>query len=179
MTRVSHALDRIEVSFDDPNLVANAGLLLTSTLSDRLDLEALIDSTVKLRGRVGGARPGRKVLTLTHAMIAGATHIDHADVLRAGSTSAVLGHRVMAPSTIGTFLRAFTFGHVRQLEAVNGHALERAWVTGIRPADGLVIDIDSTICEVDGTHKQGAGYGYTHKLGYRSRRCADPVLVDR
>ena len=166
MTRVSHAIDRFDVSFDDPNLVANAGLLLTATLSDRLDLEALIDATVKLRGRVGGARPGRKVLTLTHAMIAGGTHIDHADVLRAGSTGAVLGHRVMAPSTIGTFLRTFTFGHVRQLEAVNGHALERAWTAGIRPADVLVIDIDSTICEVVGNAKQGAGYGYTHKLGY-------------
>ena len=69
--------------------------------------------------------PGRKVLTLVHAIIAGATHIDHVDVLRAGSTEAVLGHRVMAPSTIGTFLRSFTFGHVRQLEAVIGRALNR------------------------------------------------------
>ena len=172
MTRVSHALDRIEVSFDDPNLVANAGLLLTGTLADRLDLEALIDATVKLGGRVGGARPGRKVLTLTHAMIAGGTHIEHADLLRAGSTAAVLGHRVMAPSTIGTFLRSFTFGHVRQLEAVNGHTLERAWSAGVGPG-GLVIDIDSTICEVDGKHKQGAGYGYTRKLGYH------PILATR
>ena len=173
MTRVSHAIDRIEVSFDDPNLVANAGLLLTGTLSSRLDLESLIDSTVKLGRRVGGARPGRKVLTLSHAMIAGGTHIDHADMLRAGSTAAVLGHRVMAPSTIGTFLRTFTFGHVRQLEAVNGHALERAWAAGVGPVGSLVIDIDSTICEVDGNHKQGAGYGYTHKLGYH------PILATR
>jgi hypothetical protein len=173
VTRVSHAIDRIEVSFDDPNLVANAGLMLTGTLSSRLDLESLIDSTVKLGGRVGGARPGRKVLTLTHAMIAGGTHIDHADMLRAGSTGAVLGHRVMAPSTIGTFLRTFTFGHVRQLEAVNGHALERAWAAGVGPGGPLVIDIDSTICEVDGKAKQGAGYGYTHKLGYH------PILATR
>jgi hypothetical protein len=173
VTRVSHAIDRVEVSFDDPNLVANAGLLLTATLSARLGLEALIDATVKLGGRVGGARPGRKVLTLTHAMIAGATHIDHTDVLRAGSTSAVLGHRVMAPSTIGTFLRSFTFGHVRQLEAVNGQALERAWSAGVGPADNMVIDIDSTICPVDGNQKQGAGYGYTHQLGYH------PILATR
>jgi len=62
VTRVSHALDRLEVSFDDPNLVANAGLLLTATLSDRLGLEAMINSTVKLVGRTGGARPGRKVM---------------------------------------------------------------------------------------------------------------------
>jgi len=173
VTRVSRALDGFEVSFDDPNLVANAGLLLTATLSDRLGLEALIDDTVKLTGRVGGARPGRKVLTLTHAMIAGGTHIDHADMLRAGSTASVLGHRVMAPSTLGTFLRSFTFGHVRQLEAVNGRTLERAWTAGVGPADALVIDIDSTICEVIGKHKQGAGYGYTRRLGYH------PLLATR
>ena len=146
MTRVSHAIGGIRVSFDDPNLVANAGLLLTATMVERLGLEALIDATVKLDGRTGGARPGRKVLTLTHAMIAGGTHIDHADMLRAGSTGAVLGHRVMAPSTLGTFLRSFTFGHVRQLEAVNGRALERAWATTVGPCAALVIDVDSTIC---------------------------------
>ena len=173
MTRVSHVIDRVEVSFDDPNLVANAGLLLTATLADRLDLEALIDDTVKLGGRTGGARPGRKVLTLAHAMIAGGTHIDHADMLRAGACGSVLGHRVMAPSTLGTFLRSFTFGHVRQLEAVNGHALVRAWTAGVAPSDALVIDIDSTICEVVGTHKRGAGYGYTGKLGYH------PLLATR
>ncbi len=106
-------------------------------------------------------------------MIAGGTHIDHADMLRAGSTAAVLGHRVMAPSTLGTFLRAFTFGHVRQLEAVNGHALERAWATTVGPVGDLVIDVDSTICEVVGKHKQGAGYGYTRKLGYH------PLLATR
>jgi len=173
VTRVSHAIDRYDVSFDDPNLVANAGLLLTATVADRLGLEALIDSTVKLGARVGGARPGRKVLTLTHSMIAGGTHIDHADMLRAGSTGAVLGHRVMAPSTLGTFLRSFTFGHVRQMEAVNGRALERAWAAGVKPCAALVIDIDSTICEVVGKHKHGAGYGYTRKLGYH------PILATR
>src|SRR5436190_22800073 len=116
---------------------------IVATPSHRVGLEALIDVTVRLVGRVGGARPGRKVLTLVHAMIAGASHIDHADVLRAGSTAGVLGHRVMAPSTLGTFLRVFTFGHVRQLEAVIGHALERAWSLGAGPgAEALVIDID-------------------------------------
>ena len=133
-------IDRIEATFDDPNLVANAGLLLVATLSERLGLEALIDATVRLDGRVGGARPGRKVLTLAHAMCAGGSHIDHADMLRAGATAAVLGHRVMAPSTIGTFLRSFTFGHCRQLEAVIGHALERAWAAGCRPGRAAVGD---------------------------------------
>ncbi len=174
MTRVSHALDRIDAIFDDPNLVANAGLLLVATMSERLGLEAMIDATVRLDGRVGGARPGRKVLTLAHAMCAGGSHIDHTDMLRAGATSAVLGHRVMAPSTIGTFLRSFTFGHCRQMEAVIGNALQRAWAVGAGPGDDpLVIDIDSTICEVDGNAKQGAGYGYTHKLGYH------PLLATR
>ncbi len=174
MTRVSHALDRIEATFDDSNLVANAGLLLVGTVSDRLGLEAMIDATVRLDGRVGGARPGRKMLTLAHSLCAGGSHIDHADMLRAGSTNTVLGHRVMAPSTIGTFLRSFTFGHCRQIEAVNGHALERAWAAGAGPGDtSLVIDIDSTICEVAGNLKRGAGYGYTRVLGYH------PLLATR
>jgi len=174
VTRVSHALDRIDATFDDPNLVASAGLVLVATLTQRLGLEALIDATVRLVGRVGGARPGRKVLTLVHAMIAGASHIDHTDMLRAGSTAGVLGHRVMAPSTLGTFLRAFTFGHVRQLEAVVGRVLERAWGLGAGPGDGpLVIDIDSTICEVAGRLKHGAGFGYTKVLGYH------PLLATR
>ena len=174
MTRVSHVIDRIEATFDDANLVANAGLLLSATLAGRLGLEGLIDDTVKLSGRVGGAHPGCKVLTLMHLMIAGGSHIDHVDVLRAGATGSVLGHTVMAPSTIGTFLRAFSFGHVRQLEAVNGHAIERAWAAGVGPGNqSLVIDIDSTICEVAGKAKGGAGYGYTKVLGYH------PILATR
>jgi hypothetical protein len=174
VTRVSQNIDRIEATFDDPNLVANAGLVLVATLTQRLGLEALINTTVRLVGRVGGARPGRKVLTLVHAIIAGASHIDHVDVLRSGSTERVLGHRVMAPSTIGTFLRSFTFGHVRQLEAVVGRALERAWALGAGPGDrALVIDIDSTICEVAGNAKHGAGYGYTKVLGYH------PIIATR
>ena len=93
MTRVSQTIDRVDAIFDDPNLVANAGLLLVATVSQRLGLEALINATVNLVGRVGGARPGRKVLTLVHSMCAGASHIDHADGLRAGSTGgcAVIG----------------------------------------------------------------------------------------
>jgi hypothetical protein len=138
-------IDRIEATFDDANLVANAGLLLSATLAAQLGLEAMINATVKLSGRIGGAQPGRKVLTLMHSMIAGGSHIDHVDVLRAGSTGSVLGHTVMGPSTVGTFLRAFSFGHVRQLEAVNGHALERAWAAGAGPGNqSVVIDIDST-----------------------------------
>ncbi len=165
MTRVSQTLDRVHVTFDDDNLVANAGLLLPATLTERLDVEALVDATVRLDGLVGGASPGRKVLTLLNTMLAGGSHIDHADMLRAGATAKVVSHRVMAPSTLGTFLRAFTFGHVRQLEAVNDVVRQRAWAASTAPG-GLVIDVDSTICEVAGKSKQGAGYGYTHCLGY-------------
>lgn len=165
MSRVSQNLDRVRVTFDDDNLVANAGLLLPATLAERLGVEALINATVRLDGRVGGAAPGRKVLTLMNTMLAGGSHIDHADMLRAGATESVVSHRVMAPSTLGTFLRSFTFGHVRQLEAVNDVARQRAWAAGTAPG-ALVVDVDSTICEVVGKAKQGAGYGYTHVLGY-------------
>jgi Transposase DDE domain group 1 len=172
--RVSHAIERVEVTFDEPNLVANAGLLLVGTLALRLDLERLVNSMVRLVGRVGGARPGRKVLTLVHAIVAGGSHIDHADVLRCGGTEQVLPHRVMAPSTLGTFLRSFTFGHVRQLEAVAGEVLRRAWSMGAGPGSSrLVIDVDSTICEVEGKRKQGAAFGYTKVLGYH------PIVASR
>jgi hypothetical protein len=164
---VSRGIDRVAVTFDEPNLVANAGLVLISTLANRLGLERLCDATINLSGRVGGFRPGRKVLTLVHAMVAGASHIDHADMLRAGASAEVLEHRVMAPSTLGTFLRSFTFGHVRQFERVIGEALRAAWALGAGPGEArLVIDIDSTIEEVHGNKKHGAAYGYTKKLGY-------------
>ena len=174
MTRVSHAIDRVRVSFDDEGLVANAGLLLVGTLAARLQLEALVNRLVRLSGRVGGSGPGRKVLTLVHAIVAGGSHIDHADVLRCGGTERVLPFRVMAPSTLGTFLRAFTFGHVRQLEAVVGETLRRAWAMGAGPgAARLVVDVDSTICEVVGKAKGGAAFGFTKVLGYH------PILASR
>ena len=167
MTSVSRPLDRVEVTFDDPSLVADAGLIVVATLMGRLGLEALINRTVCLAGRVGGSRPGRKVLTLVTAILAGGSHIDHADRLRAGATQKVLPFRVMAPSTLGTFLRSFTFGHIRQLDAVIAEATCRAWALGAGPGAGaMTIDLDSTICEVYGKLKQGAAYGYTKVLGY-------------
>ena len=113
MTTVSQNIDRTDVVFDEPGLVANAGLMMVATLVARLGLERLIDETVRLRGRVGGANAGRKVLTLVHTLVAGGSHIDHVNMLRSGDTRRVLGHRVVAPSTLGTFLRSFTFGHLR------------------------------------------------------------------
>lgn len=168
MSTASRVVDRIDATFDEPNLVSNAGLILVATLISRLGLEELINENVRLGKREGAALPGRKVLTLVCAIVAGATHIDHVDILRAGATRRVLGFTVMAPSTIGTFLRAFTFGHLRQLDAVADRALQRAWSLGAGPAVGVpvVIDIDSTVTEVHGKQKAGAAYGYTRQLGY-------------
>jgi hypothetical protein len=168
-------LDSVGVRFDEQRLVSDAGLLLTASLADRLGVEELVNESVWLDPRFPGAcLPGRKVMSLVHGMLAGADSIDDMDVLRAGSTGIVLGHRVMAPSTLGTFLRAFTFGHVRQLDRVLDQTLARAWQAGAGPGDGLlVIDIDSFVGEVHGYQKQGASYGYTKKLGYH------PILAVR
>ena len=168
-------LDCVRVRFDEQRLVSNAGLLATATLAERLGIEELVNESVWLDPRLpGAALPGRKVMSLVHGMLVGADSIDDMNVLRAGSTGLILGHRVMAPSTLGTFLRAFTFGHVRQLDRVLDQALCRAWQAGAGPGDGpLVIDIDSFVGEVYGYHKQGASYGYTKKLGYH------PILAVR
>jgi hypothetical protein len=160
--------------FDDPNLVADAGLILPATLMVRLGLEALVNQTVRLGGRVGGSRPGRKVLTVVASILVGGSHIDHANRLRAGATHKVLPFRVMAPSTLGTFLRSFTFGHVRQLDRVIAETIRRAWSLGAGPGSSPVaIDLDSTICQVHGKQKQGAAYGYTKVFGYH------PLLATR
>jgi hypothetical protein len=173
--RSSHVVpDQIDVAFDDEHAVANAGLLLPATLAGRLGLEQAADALVDLGERPGAARPGRKLLTVVHSLLAGGDCFDDVEVLRAGSTASVLGHRVMAASTVGTFLRSFTFGHVRQLDRLAEVALTRAWAAGAGPGDGpMTIDADSTICQVHGHHKQGASYGYTRRLGYH------PLLATR
>ncbi len=162
--------DRFATTFDHEGLVANAGLILAGTLMDRLGLSGLIERWV----RTGSANPGPKICTVVAAMLAGGTHIDHVEMLRAGRTGRVLGFRPMAPSTVGTLRRTFTFGHVRQLEAVLSRTLARAWGLGAGPGKApLVVDVDSTICEVHGKQKQGAAYGYTSVLGYH------PLLAAR
>jgi hypothetical protein len=96
-------------------------------------------------------------MTLIHSALAGGQWIEDADRLRAGSTDQVLGHRVAAPSTLGTFLRSFTWGSARQLDHVAGQALARAWQAGAGPGPWpLTIDIDSTHCQTYGLAKQGA-----------------------
>jgi hypothetical protein len=108
------------------------------------------------------------------AMALGADSIDDSEVLRSGRTRRLLGGWVAAPSTLGTFLRAFTFGHVRQLDRVLGEALTRAWRAGAGAGVGrLVVDVDSFIGEVHGYQKQGASFGYSKKRGYQ------PLLASR
>jgi hypothetical protein len=170
----SHTLDQLDIAFDDTHAIANAGLLLPAILAERLGIEQAADALIDLGEQPGAAHPGRKLLTLVHSMLAGGDCIDDADLLRYGATSQVLGHRVMAPSTLGTFLRAFTFGHVRQLDRLTEQLLARAWAAGAGPGDGpITMDLDSTLCEVPGDHKQGAAYGYTHALG------SHPLLAAR
>src|SRR4051812_7006546 len=168
-------LDGLRVEFDDQRAVSDAGVALVATLAGRLGIEALAARLVRLRGdRPGAANAGRKVMALIYAMVLGADSIDDCDVLRAGRTGRLLGGWIPAPSTLGTFLRAFTFGHVRQLDRLLGQALERAWQAGAGPGDGrLIIDVDSFVGEVCGRLKQGAAYGYTKVLGYH------PILATR
>ena len=167
--------DGVQVKFDDERVVSDAGVMLVATLCQRLGVEALAQQLVGLRrDRPGAANAGRKVMALLFAMVLGADSIDDSGVLRAGRTRRLLGGWLPAPSTLGTFLRAFTFGHVRQLDALLGQALERAWRAGAGPGDGrLVIDVDSFVGEVCGRLKQGAAYGYTKLLGYH------PILATR
>jgi hypothetical protein len=167
-------LDAIAVEFDDERAVADAGIVLAASLAERLGVEALVDQAVDLGQRPGAANAGAKVMTLVSAMALGADCIDDCDLLRAGRTGMVLGHRVAAPSTLGTFLRAFTFGHVRQLDRVLGETLTRAWAAGAGPGqERLVVDVDSFVGEVFGPKKQGAAFGYTRVRGYH------PILATR
>jgi hypothetical protein len=172
--RSSHVvLDQVDITFDDPRAVAHAGLLLPATLAERLGIEQATDELVDLGDRTGAAHPGRKLLTLVHAMVAGGDCIDDVELLRCGSTASILGHRVMAASTVGTWLRGFTFGHVRQLDKMTGEVLARAWGAGAGPGDGpLAVDVDSTICEVCGYHKQAPATATPD--GWATIRCWPP-----
>ena len=148
--------DRIQITFDDHRLVANAGLILPVTLAQHLGLGELVDNHVDLGDAPGRANTGDNMLTLVASALAGGDCIDDADVLRTGGTARTLGGTVKAPSTLGTFLRSFRWGHVRQLDRVSRELLARAWSAGAGPGDGpLTIDLDSTICETYGLAKGG------------------------
>src|SRR6266566_5882946 len=168
-------LDGVEVVFDDERLVSDAGIALVATLAGRLGIERLVGRFVRLRrDRPGAHNAGRKVMALIYGMLLGADCIDGCEVLRAGRTRRLLGGWLPAPSTLGTFLRAFTFGHVRQLDRVLAETLTRAWRAGAGPGDErLVVDLDSFVGEVHGYQKQGAAFGYTRERGYH------PILATR
>ena len=161
-------LDRIQIAFDDHRLVANAGLILPSTLALHLGLPQLVDRHLDLGHATGRANTGDKMMTLVASALAGGDCIDDADALRAGGTACVLGSAVKAPSTLGTFLRSFRWGQVRQLDRVSRELLARAWQAGAGPGDApFTIDLDSTICETYGLAKEGARHhGYTGARGY-------------
>jgi hypothetical protein len=160
--RSSHTVERVDTAFDDDRLVADAGLLLPATLARHLGLKGLVERFLDLGDQPGQANRGDKLLTLVMSALAGGDCIDDADALRAGGTERVLGFRVKAASTLGTFLRSFRWGHVRQLDAVSRQLLARAWAAGAGPGSApLTIDLDSTICETYGLAKEG-GTRFTH-----------------
>ena len=165
-----HHPDRIRIAFDDHRLVANAGLLLPSTLAQHLGLPQLVDRHLDLGRAPGRANTGDKMMTLVASALAGGDCIDDADVLRTGGTACTLGSTVKAPSTLGTFLRSFRWGHVRQLDQVSRELLAQAWKTGAGPGDGpLTIDLDcqwhlgrGTAPNPPGPGCQGGSFGNSH-----------------
>jgi hypothetical protein len=176
--RLSHTLTRTSVAFDDPNLVSAAGLVPVLALAGSAGLRELADERLSVPTDKG-ANAGLKVSSLVAGMVAGADSIDDMAVLRHGGMGRIFA-RVYAPSTLGSFLRSFTFGHVRQLDAVASRfLLALAGITRLlaRPAGEVVadgedsevgyalLDVDDTIIEVHGHAKQGAGFGYTRVRG--------------
>jgi hypothetical protein len=164
--QLSHTRPVASAIFDDPNLVSCAGLVPIVALARQCDLSALADEHLRLPTDKG-ANAGVKVTSLVAGMVAGADSIDDMALLRHGAMG-TLFDRPYAPSTLGSFLRAFTFGHVRQLDAVATRL-----VTGLHDRtplaagiDGpVLVDIDDTIIEVHGYGKQGSGYGYSGVRG--------------
>ena len=156
--RVSHSFPAISAVFDDPNLVSCAGLGPTMALAQRAGLADLVSSTLTLKAE-GGANAHLKVPALVAGMVAGADSIDDMDLLRHGGMGRLFTG-IRAPSTLGTFLRTFTFGHVRQLDAVASRFLVAlAKNAPILPGadQACYVDIDDTIKATHGYAKQGAG----------------------
>jgi hypothetical protein len=168
----SHTSPHLNLAFDDRRVIADAGLLLPVELARRLGLRELIDQQLDLGQRPGGARVGAKAMTLVASLLAGGDSIEEAGSLRMPGMATLLGHRVPAASTLGTFLRAFSYGHSQQLERVTEQALRRAWRAGVQPAAGMTIDLDATICETYGLQKQGA-----QQVTYAKVRGYQPFLA--
>ena len=166
--QLSHTQAGTTVVFDDPNLIASAGLVPMLALADSAGLAQLAQERLSVPTDKG-ANAGLKVASLVAGMLAGADSIDDMALLRHGGMGKVFDH-AYAPSTLGSFLRAFTFGHVRQLDAVASRFLtalgQRAPLLSA-PGTGerVLVDVDDTIIEVHGYAKQGAGFGYTKVRG--------------
>jgi len=164
--RLLHTLAKTRVSFDDPNLISHAGLVPLAALAERAGLHELAAAHVRPGGDCG-ANAGLKVACLAAGMAAGADSIDDMGLLRHGAMEKVLGG-VRAPSTLGSFLRAFTWGNVCQLNKVHRESLAAlAREAPLLPgAETLAfIDIDSTQKRVYGYQKQGAKFGHTKIQG--------------
>jgi hypothetical protein len=168
--QLCHTPAGLSAVFDEPNLIASAGLVPAPGLADRIGLRELADEWLSVPGSRGTAEA--KVMSLVAGMLAGADSIDDMDLLRHGGMDRVFTG-VRAPSTLGTFLRGFTFGYVRQFDAVASRAL--IGLAGEIPAllagaDGLVmLDVDDTVKPVFGAAKQGAEHGYTRVKGLNAQ----------
>jgi hypothetical protein len=164
--RLLHDLAKTHASFDDPNLVSRAGLVPVMALAHRCGLAGLAGEHVRI-GRRAGMNADLKVSCLVAGMTAGADSIDDMDVLRHGAMPVLFGG-VRAPSTLGTFLRSFTWGNARQLEAAGRRFLaELARQVPLLPGRDVVAfaGIDSQQKRVFGYRKQGAAFGYTKISG--------------
>ena len=172
----SHAVSAVSAVFDDPNLIACAGLVPVMRLAERCGLPRLVTERVRLSGagNGAGAAADAKVTSLVGGMVAGADSIDDLHVLRHGAMPAAF-QEVRAPSTLGTFLRSFTHGHALQLHAVHRRFLGAlAAHTPLLPGAGekAFIDVDSTHKRVYGRTKQGAEYGR-----FKGIRTLHPLLA--
>lgn len=190
--QVSHTRKALSVSFDDPNLVSSAGLIPIIALADTAGLQSLAQDRLSVPTDKG-ANAGAKITSLVGGMVAGADSIDDMDQLRHGGMN-TLFNRIYAPSTLGSFLQKFAFGHVRQLDAVASRLLINLadQTPTLVPATSrdrdqaseyVFVDVDDTIIEVHGHKKQGAGFGYSTARGLNAllatvtTRESAPVVV--
>ncbi|CAN5149402.1 IS1380-like element ISCgl4 family transposase [soil metagenome] len=165
--QVSHTTRAVAHVFDDSNLVSSAGLVPAMKLAEKAGLRRLADKWLSVPADKG-AHAGLKIASLVAGMLAGADSIDDMAVLRHGGTRKLFAH-LYAPSTLGSFLRAFTFGHVRQLDAIASRFLISLAALGPliipEPDDYVFLDVDDTIIEVHGHQKQGSSFGYSGVRG--------------
>jgi hypothetical protein len=163
--QLSHTQAASSAVFDEPNLVSAAGLVPVLALAETAGLRRLAEEQLSVPTDKG-PNAGLKVAALVAGMVAGADSIDDMRLLRHGGMGRVFTG-CYAASTLGSFLRSFAFGHVRQLDAVAARFLAGlAARTPLLPGGGpVLVDVDDTIVEVHGYAKQGAGFGYSRVRG--------------